>query len=94
LVWCVCVRPSLYPLQWFPDITWERISNFVLLFGTPGYRNGTGIILPVQQDSYGPLIMSIMLVMSCYTRFFNVRRGWQSLTLYNCLYSSYIIVLF
>ena len=21
LVWCVCVRPSLYPPQWFPDIT-------------------------------------------------------------------------
>jgi hypothetical protein len=29
--------------------------------------------------SYGPLIMSIMLIMSCYTGFFNVRRGWQSL---------------
>jgi hypothetical protein len=27
LVWRVCVRPSLYPPQWFPDITWERISN-------------------------------------------------------------------
>jgi hypothetical protein len=24
-------------------------------------------ILPVQQVSYGPLIMSIMLIMSCYT---------------------------
>ena len=24
-------------------------------------------------------IMSIMLIMSCYTGFFNVRRGWQSL---------------
>jgi hypothetical protein len=35
--------------------------------------------LPVQQVSYGPLIMSIMLIMSCYTGFFNVRRGWQSL---------------
>jgi hypothetical protein len=34
--------------------------------------------LPVQQVSYGPLIMSI-LIMSCYTGFFNVRRGWQSL---------------
>jgi hypothetical protein len=33
LVWCVCVRPSLYPPQWFPDITWERISNFVPLLG-------------------------------------------------------------
>jgi hypothetical protein len=32
----------------------------------------------VQQVSYGPLIMSIMLIMSCYTGFFNVRRGWQS----------------
>ena len=32
----------------------------------------------MQQVSYGPLIMS-MLIMSCYTRFFNVRRGWQSL---------------
>ena len=30
-------------------------------------------------QSYGPLIMSIMLIMSCYTGFFNVRRGWQSL---------------
>jgi hypothetical protein len=30
----------------------------------------------VQHVSYGPLIMSIM---SCYTGFFNVRRGWQSL---------------
>jgi hypothetical protein len=30
-------------------------------------------MLPVQQVSYGPLIMS------CYTGFFNVRRGWQSL---------------
>jgi hypothetical protein len=35
------------------------------------------IILPVQQVSYGPLIMSIIL--SCYTGFFNVLRGWQSL---------------
>jgi hypothetical protein len=34
LVWCVCLRPSLYLPQWFLDITWERISNFVLLFGT------------------------------------------------------------
>ena len=33
----------------------------------------------MQQVSYGPLIMSIMLIMSCYTEFFNVRRGWQSL---------------
>jgi hypothetical protein len=33
----------------------------------------------VQQVSYGPLIMNIMLIMSCYTGFFNVRRGWQSL---------------
>ena len=33
----------------------------------------------MQQLSYGPLIMSIMLKMSCYTGFFNVRRGWQSL---------------
>jgi hypothetical protein len=33
----------------------------------------------VQQVSYGPLIMSIMLIMSCYTGFFNVRRVWQSL---------------
>jgi hypothetical protein len=33
----------------------------------------------VQQVSYGPHIMSIMLIMSCYTGFFNVRRGWQSL---------------
>ena len=33
----------------------------------------------MQQVSYGPLIMSIMLIMSCYTGFFNVRRGWQSL---------------
>jgi hypothetical protein len=30
----------------------------------------------VQQVSYGPL-----LIMSCYTGFFNVRRGWQSLLL-------------
>jgi hypothetical protein len=34
----------------------------------------------MQQVSYGPLIMSIMLIMSCYTGFFNVRRGWQSLS--------------
>ena len=33
----------------------------------------------MQQVSYGPLIMSIMLILSCYTGFFNVRRGWQSL---------------
>ena len=33
----------------------------------------------MQQVSYEPLIMSIMLIMSCYTGFFNVRRGWQSL---------------
>jgi hypothetical protein len=40
----------------------------------------------VQHVSYGPLIMSIMLIimnimliMSCYTGFFNVRIGWQSL---------------
>jgi hypothetical protein len=39
-------------------------------------RKGDGygrIILPVQQVSYGPLIMSIMLIMSCNTGFFNVR---------------------
>ena len=45
-------------------------------------RKGDGygrIILPVQQVSYGPLIMSIMLIMNCNTGFFNVRRGWQSL---------------
>jgi hypothetical protein len=45
-------------------------------------RKGDGygrIILPVQQVSYGPLIMSIMLIMSCSTGFFNVQRGWQSL---------------
>ena len=35
--------------------------------------------MPVQQVSYGPLNMSIMLIMSCYTGFFNVRRGWKSL---------------
>ena len=40
----------------------------------------------MQHVSYGPLIMSIMLIimnimliMSCYTGFFNVRIGWQSL---------------
>ena len=33
----------------------------------------------MQKVSYGPLTMSIMLIMSCYTGFFNVRRGWQSL---------------
>jgi hypothetical protein len=33
----------------------------------------------MQQVSYGPLIMSMLLIMSCYTGFFNVRRGWQSL---------------
>ena len=32
----------------------------------------------MKQVSYGPLIMSIML-MSCYTGFFNVRRRWKSL---------------
>ena len=45
-------------------------------------RKGDGygrITLPVQQVSYGPLIMSIMLIMSWYTGFVNVRRGWQSL---------------
>ena len=41
LVWCVCVRPSLYPPQWFPDITWERISNFALLFGTMKCRSSS-----------------------------------------------------
>jgi hypothetical protein len=35
----------------------------------------------VQQVSYEPLIMNIMLIMSCYTGFFNVRRGWQSLNM-------------
>jgi hypothetical protein len=59
----------------------------------PGYRNGTESFLGLkgrpsvvrdvkihnQPVSYGPLIMSIMLIMSCYTGFFNVRRGWQSL---------------
>jgi hypothetical protein len=30
-------------------------------------------------DMNGPLIMSIILIVSCYTGFFNVRRGWQSL---------------
>ena len=33
----------------------------------------------MQQVSHGPLIMSIMLIMNCYSEFFNVRRGWQSL---------------
>ena len=33
----------------------------------------------MQQVSYEPFIMSIMLIMSCYTGFFNVWRGWQSL---------------
>ena len=33
----------------------------------------------MQQVSYGPLMMSIMLILRCYTGFFNVRRGWQSL---------------
>jgi hypothetical protein len=45
-------------------------------------RKGDGygrIILPVQQVSYGPLIMSIMLIMNCYTGFFKVRRGWHPL---------------
>jgi hypothetical protein len=45
-------------------------------------RKGDGhgrINYPVQKVSYGPLIMSIVLIMSCYTGFFNVRRGWQSL---------------
>ena len=41
LAWCVCVRLSLYPPQWFPDITWERISNFVLLFGTIKCRSSS-----------------------------------------------------
>ena len=40
-----------------------------------------GELKPVQQVSYGPLIMSIMLIMSCYTGFFNVRGGWQSLNM-------------
>ena len=35
----------------------------------------------MQQVSYGPLILSIMLIMSCYTGFLNVRRGWQSLNM-------------
>ena len=35
----------------------------------------------MQQVSYGPLITSIMLIMSCYTGFFNMRRGWQSLNM-------------
>jgi hypothetical protein len=67
-------------------------SNFSAIFRMRTFKNlnatgletrkGDGygrIILPVQQVSYGPLIMSIMLKMSCYTGFFNVRRGWQSL---------------
>ena len=33
----------------------------------------------MQQVSYGPLIMSIMLIVSCDTGFFKMRRGWQSL---------------
>ena len=68
------------------------MSNFSAIFRTRTFKNlsatgletrkGDGygrIILPVQQVSYGPLIMSIMLIMSCYTGFFNVRRGRQSL---------------
>ena len=65
------------------------MSNFSAIFRMRTFKNliatglqtrkGDGygpIILPVQQVSYGPLIMSIM---SCNTGFFNVRRGWQSL---------------
>ena len=33
----------------------------------------------MQQVSYGPLIVSIVLIMSWYNGFVNVRRGWQSL---------------
>ena len=67
-------------------------SNFSAIFRTRTFKNlnamgletrkGDGygrIILPVQQVSHGPLIMSIMLIMSCNTGFFNVRRWWQSL---------------
>jgi hypothetical protein len=41
LIWRVCVRPSLCSPQWFPEITWERISNCVLLFGTITYRSSS-----------------------------------------------------
>ena len=76
-VWLVFKRPG---------------SNFSAIFRTRTFKNlnakgletrkGDGygrIILPVQQVSYGPLTMSIMLIMSCNTGFFNVRRWWQSL---------------
>jgi hypothetical protein len=73
-------------------IGWWSASNFSAIFRTRTFKNlnatgletrkGDGygrIILPVQQVSYGPLVTSIMLIMSCYSGFFNVRRGWQSL---------------
>jgi hypothetical protein len=43
--------------------------------GTPGYRNGTESFFGLK----GRPSVVIMLIMSCNTRFFNVRRGWKSL---------------
>ena len=43
LIWRVCVRPSLWPPQWFPEIPWERISNCVLLFGSITYRSSSNL---------------------------------------------------
>jgi hypothetical protein len=79
-------------INWLIDWYLTSSEQFSALFRTRTFKNlsstgletrkGDGygrIILPVQQVSYGPLIMNIMLIMICFTGFFNVRRGWQSL---------------
>jgi hypothetical protein len=74
--WCLT-----FTEQFFSYIQDENIKKFK----RHGTRNkerwwvGTDNLASATCLSYGPLIMSIMLIMSCYTGFFNVRRGWQSL---------------
>jgi hypothetical protein len=83
-VWCTCfytfnIGSIYFPLMvdFLPPLREPRgIEMGPRLLRLEG---ASVIILPVQQVSYGPLIMSIILIMSCYTGFFNVRREWQSL---------------
>ena len=68
--WCLNVQRAIFQL-------YSGREHFKNLNATGlEARKGDGygqIILPVQQVSVGPLIMS------CYTGFLNVRRRWQSL---------------
>ena len=62
--WCLTSSEQFFRTRTFKNLNATGLET----------RKGNGygrILLPVQQVSYGPLIMSIMLIMSCYTVFFN-----------------------